>query len=126
MPSQELDSYLIPARPTLDFTTSVPPPVSPTFLVDPESVTLVSGEVASFTCTAIGPPPPEITWEDGAGNNVTDNDMFNITQVSDGANVSSILEFVADLEENQTQYRCVAENRVNRTESELATVIIAG
>ena len=85
---------------------------------------MVAGEVASLNCTATGPPLPSITWEDGEGNSVTDDDVFNITVEVDGMTVSSFLEFVPNVTE--AGYRCVAENRVNRTESRLAIVIIAG
>ena len=85
---------------------------------------LIMGEVASLNCTATGPPLPSITWEDDMGNSVTDDDVFNITVEDDGMTVSSFLEFVPNV--NGTGYRCIADNRVNRTESRLAIVIIAG
>ena len=72
-------------------------------------------------------PLPTIVWEDGEGSNITDDEVYNITTVvAENETVISVLEFVAFDGVNGSQFRCVAENRADRNESELATIIIGG
>ena len=53
--------------------------------------------------------------------------MYNITILAaENRTVSSVLEFVAFDGVNRSQFRCVAESRAGRNESELATIIIGG
>ena len=53
--------------------------------------------------------------------------MYNITTVvAKNETVISVLEFVAFEGVNGSQFRCVAENRAGRNESELVTIIIGG
>ena len=101
--------------------------VPPSFLEDPSNVTAAIGDFISLNCTATGLPLPTIIWEDGEGGNITDDEVYNITTVvPENETVISMLEFVAFDGVNGSQFRCVAENRADRTESEVATIIIGG
>ena len=94
--------------------------------MDPSNVTAAIGDFISLNCTATGVPlPTTIIWEDGEGGNITDDEVYNITTVVP-ENVVSVLEFVAFDGVNGSQFRCVAENRADQAESELATIIIGG
>ena len=85
------------------------------------------GDFISLNCTATGAPLPTMVWKDGEGGNITDDEVYNITtDVSGNEMVISVLDFVAFGGVNRSQFRCVAENRAGRTESELATIIIGG
>ena len=88
-------------------------------------MTAAIGDFISLNCTATGVPLPTIVWEDKRGSNITDDEVYNITKVV-AENVVSVLEFVAFDGVNESQFRCVAENRAGWTESELATIIIGG
>ena len=99
--------------------------VSPSFPEQPSNVTAAIGDFISLNCTATGVPLPTIVWEDGEGGNITNDEVYNITTVV-AENVVSVLEFRVLDGVNGSQFRCVAENRAGRTESELATIIIGG
>ena len=98
---------------------------SPSFSEDPSNVRAAIGDSINLNCTATGIPLPTIVWEDGEGGNITDDEVYNITTLV-AENDVSVLEFVAFDGVNGSQFRCVAENRAGRTESELATIIIGG
>ena len=90
-------------------------------------MTAAIGDFISLNCTATGAPLPTMVWKDGEGGNITDDEVYNITtHVSGNEMVISVLDFVAFDGVNRSQFRCVAENRAGRTESELATIIIGG
>ena len=99
--------------------------VTPSFLEEPSNVTATNRNFISLNCTATGVPLPTIVWEDREGGNITDDVVYNITTVV-AENVVSVLEFRVLGGVNGSQFRCVAENRAGRTESELATIIIGG
>ena len=99
--------------------------VTPSFLEEPSNVTATNCNFISLNCTATGVPLPTIVWEDREGGNITDDVVYNITTVV-AENVVSVLEFGVLDGVNRSQFRCVAENRAGRTESELATIIIGG
>ncbi len=101
----------------------------PEFLEDPvEEIRAAEGEVVEFRCIASSVPRPNITWENGEGERVTDGAIFNImTEIQGDDSVLSVLEFVAVVTENNgTEYRCVADNGVNVTRSELGLVLVGG
>ena len=90
-------------------------------------MTAAIGDFISLNCTATGVPLPTIVWEDREGGNITDDEVYNITtDISGNETVVSVLEFGVLDGVNGSQFRCVAENRAGRTESELATIIIGG
>jgi len=68
-------------------------------------------------------PRPSLIWEDGEGDDIVDNDVYNITTTENGPNVNSVLEFFVSCE---AQFRCEAENRAGETESVLVVIIIGG
>ena len=91
--------------------------------MEPSNVTAAAGDFVSLNCTATGVPRPSLIWEDGEGDDIVDNDIYNITIMENGLNVLSVLEFIAS---SEAQFRCEAENRAGETESVLVVIIIGG
>ncbi len=100
----------------------------PEFLEDPvEEIRAAEGELVQFRCVASSVPRPNITWENGEGERVTDGAIFNIaTEIQGDDSILSVLEFVAVVTVTNGTYRCVADNGLNVTRSELGLVLIGG
>ena len=102
--------------------------VAPNFIVNPEDILAVVGDVISLTCSAQATPLPIITWEYGNGTAITDDDLFNISSSFVGDVATSVLSFVGEEElasPPSLTFRCVAANGVgNDTISDTATVTI--
>lgn len=102
------------------------------FTVDPVTSTVaVEGDTVTLNCSAEGYPAPSITWEDEEGQPITNNTTFDIMFTTTSTSVvSSSLSFVASGQVNRTTngstFRCVAMNILNRTESGLGQLILAG
>ena len=97
------------------------------FTVDPVNSTVaVEGDTVTLNCSAEGYPAPSITWEDEEepiNDNITFDIMFTTISTS---MVSSSLSFNASNRKNGSTFRCVAANILNRTESVLVQLILAG
>ena len=109
------------------------------FVMNPESVIVIVGDQVTLTCSAEATPTaPTITWLDGDGVEIIDDQIFRISSVlseSGSMNVST-LYFNATAAENRTgngsMFQCRATvqlDLINRTltnDSEVATITIAG
>ena len=116
----------------------------PTFVMDPESVIVIVGDQVTIMCSAEATPsPPNITWWDGEGAEIIDDEIFNIssglTEYRCGRTrtcMVSKLYFNATDAENRTGngsvFQCRATvqlDSINRTltnDSEVANITIAG
>ena len=84
----------------------------------PEDILAVEGELVTFTCEAIGQPPPNITL------NVSPSRPPSATMSSTLTGTSLQLE--AALSVNGSTVQCVAENSVGVATSDIVTLTIAG
>ena len=111
----------------------------PTFVRNPEDTIAIVDDVITLTCLAEATPiSPLITWVNGNGEPIIDDDVFNISTYlsveSIRSNVSA-LSFVATAYNqtgNGSMFQCVATvlvepiDRNLTNESEIATLTIAG
>ena len=109
------------------------------FVMNPESIIIIVGDQVTLNCSAEATPTaPTITWLDGDGTEIINDQIFSIYSVpleSGFVNVS-MLSFSATAAENRTgnrsMFQCVATvqlDLINRTltnGSEVATITIAG
>ena len=71
---------------------------SPSFVFKPTNETVIEGELAIFSCDAIGNPTPKITW------------------IKDGKTVDKGDTISFEAFRNQSgEYWCLAENELNET-----------
>lgn len=109
------------------------------FTMNPESVIVIVGDQVTLNCSAEATPTePTITWLDGEGVEIDDNQIFNISSaVLESGFVSvSMLTFSATAAKSRTgngsMFQCMATvqlDLINKTltaGSEVATVTIAG
>ena len=109
------------------------------FVVNPESTIVIVGDQVILTCSAEAiPTVPTVTWLDGDGVEIIDNQIFDISFDSpeDGYQNVSMLSFNATAAENRTgngsMLQCMATvllepiNRTLMNFSEVATITIAG
>ena len=105
-----------------------PPTAPPMFVVDPQNITVVVGDLVSLNCSAQATPPPYITWmlifSNGTMATIVDDDVFNIS-VSEEEEVTSVLTFIADSAmAGILSFFCEANNNVTESQSNVSVVTI--
>ena len=112
----------------------------PMFVTNPESDIVIVGYQVTLTCSAEATPTlPNITWWDGDGVEIINDQIFSISPPFSseyGNETFSMLNFNATAAENRTgngsMFQCRATvqlDLINRTlvnDSEVATITIAG
>ena len=82
------------------------------------NVTIVNEtNTTSFTCTAFGIPTPIVEWlklDDGSNNTTLlfTSNQTNITEVTNGNNVTSVLLFTSPVKTDEAMYMCRGTNNV--------------
>ena len=84
----------------------------------------------TLTCSAIGEPPPDITWityyVNGSRVETTSGDGVTINTTSSTASTTSTLTITTTEPTHTANYSCVAENIIGREESQQAIVEVFG
>ena len=108
------------------------------FVMNPESVIVIIGDQVTLMCSAKATPTaPNITWLDGDGVEIINDQIFDVTFGSSESVplTLSTLSFSATAAENRTgngsmfQCRATVQLDLNRTltnDSEVAAITIAG
>ena len=88
----------------------------PNVTVTPLLTIINETNMTTFTCTIFGIPVPNITWirhRDGFESEIVDGlDDPNITTTVTGYTVTSILDFIKPLRDQEGIYECIGENGV--------------
>ena len=80
-------------------------------MISPSAVTVDGGNSAMFTCSAIGNPPPQITWYRGT-NQITETTSPRVTITENTLTISDISL------NDEDYYTCRAVFAVGETESQ--------
>ena len=95
--------------------------VAPEISMHPRNVTIVRGNNVTFSCSVVGNPTPSVVWEkDKRGLNVTGNSRFNLSSRDNNHS----LEIAEVHRSDSGQYRCVAENSKDTSDSSAATLTV--
>ena len=91
---------------------SDPPLVS----VGPNVTVVNETNTTSFTCTAFGIPTPVVEWlklsDNGPSTLLSSSALTNITEVTNGNNVTSVLLFTSPVRTDEAMYMCRGTNNV--------------
>ena len=91
------------------------PSVDPPLVSAGPNLTVVNEtNTTSFTCTAFGIPTPIVEWlklSNDAMLLFTSN-RINITEVTNGSNVTSVLLFTSPVKTDEARYMCRGTNNV--------------
>ena len=92
------------------------PTTTPVITTDPSSITVSSGDTASFTAAATGTPTPTVQWE------ISTNSGSSFTPISDAT--STTYSFTAATSENGDEYEAVFTNSVGTATTTAATLTV--
>jgi hypothetical protein len=96
---------------------TVTTPHAPTVVVNPLSTTVTAGGSATFTSAAIGPPPPEVQWEESVDGGAT------WTKIN-GATEDVLTIAGATAARSGAQFRAVFTNEEGSATSAVATLTV--
>ena len=104
--------------------------VAPNITERPDSLTVLQGDIAEFSCQAKGRPPPNIVWvrrfSDQVQIEITEPDDVTIDTTQSGARQTrSTLTFNSAQPRDTAEYLCNATNEAG-TEIQLATLTVHG
>ena len=95
--------------------------VSPHFITQPKDIGFNEMSEASLNCSAVGRPPPTITWLRNSSE-IKFKETVNITSSSQNLTTSSFLKLEQVSRADIGQYKCVAANEVGSQESQPASL----
>ena len=93
-------------------------PTDPPLVSAGPNVTIVNEtNTTSFTCTAFGIPTPLVEWlklDDDSDNAtlLSSSNQINITVITNGNNVTSVLHFISPVKTDEAMYMCRGTNNV--------------
>ena len=116
---------------TIAFHSEPCPVVPPVITLSPSSTRdVVSGEVLSVTCAAVGEPAPRVLWyhiglalNTSVSNGVTTVDL---TTVTIGKTTTSSLRVLNVTDEDAGLYTCVAVNFLGNDSSDFVVSLVGG
>ena len=116
---------------TIAFHSEPCPVVPPVITLSPSSTRdVVSGEVLSVTCTAVGEPAPRVLWyHRGLALNANMSDgatAVDLTTVTTGKITTSSLKVLNVTDEDAGLYTCVAVNFLGNDSSDFVVSLVGG
>ena len=91
--------------------------VNPMITSPPETLTVITPGVASFSCSATARPRPILSWRRVNGNEsiaINNSTKYSITEVTNGdREITSVLTIMRTDESDSSNYECVATNIVS-------------
>lgn len=107
-------------------------PDPPLVMVDPVSLIVNQTALATFTCTIFGIPTPTFIWTRDSGPTplVSNPGILEITNVTNGNNITTMLTIISTKRTDMDQYICSAtngiENLIKSPESDSVELFIQG